>query len=62
MTNADSNTAALHKEWDDALCPIAWTIPTMLFFCCAVPMTKDADPTYVIQAIGIQIVLIDSRK
>jgi len=33
----------------------AWTIRIMLSFCCAAPMTKDADPIYVIQAIGIQI-------
>lgn len=33
----------------------AWIIPTMLFFCCAVPMTKDADPIYAIQAIDIRI-------
>jgi hypothetical protein len=27
MTNADSDTAAVHKEWDDALCPICMDHP-----------------------------------
>ncbi|KAL1550340.1 hypothetical protein AAHA92_18316 [Salvia divinorum] len=54
----DSDVSHMYKELVKPYVPYAWTTPTMSFFSFAVPMLRAAARTYVILAIGIQIVWI----